>query len=71
MKMTFHESYGSLPVSTLRLVKKHNVSPTDLDSILDQWGGTVEDDWKWVNSHIIENSTCGMYQPRFYWGSHE
>lgn len=64
--MTFHESYGSLPKSTLRLVKKYNVSPADFDFMLDQFMGPVPDGWRWVNSHIVENSPNGYYQPRYF-----
>jgi hypothetical protein len=64
--MTFDEYYGRLPSSTLRLVKKYNVSPADFDFILDQFMGTVQDGWSWVESHIRENSTAGYYQPKFF-----
>lgn len=66
MQMTFHESYGALPVSTLRLVKRYNVSPADFDFMLDQFMGPVPDGWKWVNDHIVTNSPNGYYQPRFF-----
>jgi hypothetical protein len=64
--MTFHESYGSLPTKTLRLVKKHNVSPTDFDFMLDQFSGTVDEGWAWVNDHIVSNSEAGSYRPRYF-----
>ena len=64
--MTFHESYGTLPKDTLRLIKKHNVSPADFDFMLDQWGGSIPEGWSWVNEHIVENSPKGYYQPRFF-----
>ena len=64
--MTFHESYGSLPKSTLRLIRKHNVSPADFDLMLDMFMGPVPDGWRWVNDHIVSNSETGMYVPRFY-----
>lgn len=62
-KMTFHESYGHLPVTTLRLVRKYNVSPADLDFMLDQFS---ENNWNVVNDHIVDNSASGMYTPRFF-----
>jgi hypothetical protein len=65
-KITFHESYGSLPTSTLRLIRKYNVSPADFDFMLDQFSGTVQDGWVWVNEHIVSNSETGMYRPRFF-----
>lgn len=64
--MTFHESYGSLPKSTLRLIKRHNVSPADFDFMLDMFSGTVEEGWEWVDQHIVENSPTGYYQPRYF-----
>lgn len=64
--MTFHESYGTLPKSTLRLVKKFNVSPADFDLMLDMFSGTVQEGWSWVDQHIQENSKSGYYTPRFY-----
>ena len=63
MTMTFHESYGKLPVSTLRLVRKYNVSPADLDLATDLLGyGTWED----INEHIVSNSVAGYYIPRYF-----
>lgn len=74
--MTFHESYGSLPKNTLRLVKSKNVSPADFDYMLDQFmfaSKDVGDDspecratWSEVNTHIIENSPNGYYTPRYF-----
>lgn len=64
--MTFHESYGTLPKDTLRLVKRFNVSPADFDMILDQFMGPVPAGWSWVNDHILLNSTNGYYQPKFF-----
>lgn len=62
-KMTFHESYGTLPASTLRLVRRYNVSPMDFDYMTDILGfGSWED----VNYHIENNSTSGMYRPRYF-----
>lgn len=62
--MTFHESYGNLPVSTLRLVRKHNVSPADFDYMTDILG--MANDWSVIDDHIVSNSETGMYQPRFF-----
>lgn len=67
MQMTFHESYGSLPKSTLALIKRHNVSPADFDYMLDQfYAPFVVDGWAMVNDHIKANSASGMYVPRFF-----
>lgn len=76
--MTFHESYGHLPKSTLRLIKKHNVSPADFDMMTDMlgfdaWVWSIETpdipgyiDWSIIDDHIVSNSETGMYQPRFF-----
>lgn len=70
MKMVFHESYGRLPARTLRLVKKFNVSPADLDFMLDQFmfqaDGHTPASWEDVDLHIVDNSPNGYYQPRFF-----
>lgn len=58
-KMTFHESYGGhIAVKTLRLVKKFNVSPADLDLMLDLLNTR---EWTDVDAHIIANSQQGYY----------
>ncbi len=63
-KMTFHESFGNLPENTLRLVKRHNVSPADFDLMTDLLGNT---DWAEVNAHIRANlNENGMYVPRYF-----
>lgn len=61
--MTFHESYGNLPKTTLRLVKRYNVSPADFDMITDILGFM---EWSDINLHIIENSPNGYYVPRCF-----
>lgn len=70
-KMTYHEYYGYLPAKTMRLIRKYNVSPADLDMMTDilgfdayQTGGII--DWSVIDQHIIDNSTDGYYQPKFY-----
>lgn len=64
-KMTFHESYGNLPESTLRLIRKHNVSPADFDLMTDLLG--MSNDWSEINEHIRANlSDSGMYSPKFF-----
>ena len=69
MKMTFHESYGHLPVSTLRLIRKYNVSQGDYDYILSLMGAEWSSpniDFGAVDAHIVSNSGTGMYRPRFF-----
>jgi hypothetical protein len=63
-KMTFHECYGNLPVKTLRLIRKFNVSPADFDYMTDILG--MANDWSVIDSHIVSNSKTGMYVPRFF-----
>lgn len=74
MNMTFHESYGNLPVNILSLVKRFNVSPADFDMMLDLLGfeGIVDGvhdaktAWQAIGQHIVSNSETGMYRPRFF-----
>lgn len=68
--MTFHESYGTLPKSTLRLIRKFNVSPADYDFIMMEssriFGEDGEVDWSVIDEHIVSNSETGMYRPTFF-----
>lgn len=72
--MTFHESYGNLPVKTLRLIRKFNVSPADYDDMLDILNPWIDGDdsmpgrpdWDAIDEHIASNSETGMYRPRFF-----
>ena len=41
-RMTFHESYGPLTASLLRAIKKHNVSPSDYDALMSEYGGNFD-----------------------------
>jgi hypothetical protein len=67
--MTYHESYGSLPTSTLRLIKAKNVSPADYDDILAQYGMDYTDADKipfdMVEDLIRSSSKSGYYVRRF------
>lgn len=36
--ITFHESYGEVSVEQLRAYRKHNVSPSDHDTLVDVYG---------------------------------
>lgn len=71
-QMVFDESYGNLPKSTLRLIRKYNVSQADYDMILDllglaAWNGVhTLADWDMIDDHIVSNSETGMYRPRFF-----
>lgn len=72
--MTFNEYYGKLPVKTLRLIRKYNVSPADYDLMLDLLNPWIDGDdsmhgrpdWDCIDQHIVSNSETGMYRPRFF-----
>lgn len=74
MTMTFDESYGYLPTSTLALIRKHNVSPADFDMMLDMFMFQYADtaaaaratEWAAIDEHIVSNSETGVYRPRFF-----
>lgn len=63
IEATYDENYGYLPVKTLRLIRRYNVSPADLDLMTDLLGNG---DWSDVNRHIIDNSENGYYTPRYF-----
>ena len=56
--MIFHESYGELPMSTLRLIKKHNVSPMDYQFLSEFYG----DDFGMINGDIVAFSRDGSFR---------
>lgn len=60
--MAFHECYGELPLSTLRLVRRSNVSPMDWEMLLDKFG-RVDTHFPDVEAFIKEHSVAGMYRP--------
>lgn len=68
--MTFHESYGLLRQSTLRLIRQFNVSPADYDSILSvfnwTWDRSTDIDFDVVDSFIRAGSQSGIYRPSRY-----
>lgn len=74
MQMTMNENYGTLPVLTLNLIRRFNVSPADYDLMLDILNPWIDGDdenhgrpdWDAINNHIVSNSETGMYRPRFY-----
>jgi len=63
LKMTFHETYGKLPVKTLRLIRKYNVSPADWYDIEAFMPAHT---WQEINDHIISRSETGMYRPGYF-----
>lgn len=68
--MTFQEAYGELPTKTWRLIKKHNVSPSDYymmeDMLMDRAMAYDSMNWEVFNEHILMNSKSGYYIPRFF-----
>lgn len=62
--MVFDESYGEVPASLLRLIKRHNVSPSDYAELELKYGaGHFED----MRQAIIQFSKNGMFQSYLMW----
>lgn len=60
--MTFHESYGDLPVALLALMKHRNVSPGDFYTMECMLGeGEFEAFYNHIESHL--NPWDRYYQP--------
>lgn len=53
--MTYHESYGELTVAQLRAYKKHNVSPSDHDDLVETFG---------EDAHAAITAAVKKYSPR-------
>lgn len=67
--MQFHESYGTMPKSTLDTIKACNVSPADWDDMLMRWGhswGDTDLYWPGVENHILTHSSSGSYRWPLY-----
>lgn len=62
--MVFHESYGELPANLLRLIKKHNVSPSDYAELELKYGAGHFDE---MRQAIIQFSKNGSYQSYLMW----
>lgn len=58
MAMVFHEQYGELRDSTLRLIKKANVSPADYEALLDKFGRILPH-WDEIEAFIKKNIPKG------------
>lgn len=68
-KMTFHESYGRMPKSTLALIKRSNVSPADWDDMLARWGFAWGDEnlpFDAIENHITVHIVNGIYRYPMY-----
>ena len=67
--MTFHESYGHLPKSTLALLRKYNASPADYDTVLRGVGCTWDSPnipFDRVDEILIRHSSTGTLRLPFY-----
>lgn len=51
MTMTFHESYGELPVHMLRMVNRMNISPADWLMLEIRFGTDFESMRDYINTH--------------------
>lgn len=68
-KETFHESYGLIPVSTLRVIRNCNVSPADWEGMLMRWGfhwGQAGLPFPAIENHIITHAVNGSYRYPMY-----
>lgn len=63
--MTYHESYGELPKTTLQLYRRFNVSPADHDILLMRFGQVPV--WERVNQFVLSHSVDGSF--RYPYGS--
>jgi hypothetical protein len=65
---TFHESYGELPTTIFRKLKRFNIPPAEYDELLDMFG-TVVTDWDamaaFINANVNPNN--GMFYMPLNW----
>jgi hypothetical protein len=59
MATTFHESYGTVSRAQLAAYRKYNVSPSDHDELVRQFG---EDAHAEITACVKENSPAGMFR---------
>jgi len=67
--MIFHESYGTMPESTLRLIKRSGVSQSDWDMMLHRWGyswDSLDIPFAEVENHIRTHLVSGLYRYPMY-----
>lgn len=67
--MTFHESYGELPKGLLTIYRRHNVSTSDHDLILANFGFTYGDDgipWSDVLDFVLAHIEGGQFRLPLY-----
>lgn len=69
LSMTFHESYGDVPKRLLTLYRRFNVSPSDHDAILRNFGceyGDPSIPWQSVLEFVLANVDNGYFQLPIY-----
>ena len=69
LSMTFHESYGTLPKRLLTLYRRHNVSQSDHDAILRNFGKSYGDSdipWSEVLDFVLANVENGYFRLPLY-----
>lgn len=67
--MTFHEVFGTMPTSTLSLIKRANVSSADWDCMLARWGYDWNDEtmpFDLIERHIETHMVRGNYSYPMY-----
>lgn len=55
----FHESYGDVTRAQLAAYRKFNVSPSDHDDLVNQFG---ENEHAAITAYVKENSESGSYR---------
>lgn len=64
MKLVYDEWYGTLSYAQRAAYRKHNVSPSDHDGLVDRFGADAHAD---ITAFVKANSTDGGYrEPRSY-----
>jgi hypothetical protein len=61
MTMTFHESYGELPVHMLRMVQRMNISPSDWMMLELQFEGDFEAMRDFILAHRNKSNGSFIY----------
>ena len=64
MKMVFDEWYGELSYAQRAAYKKYNVSPSDHDDLVREFGADAHAK---ITAAVKERSTSGMYRPLLRW----
>ena len=59
--MTFHESYGELPVHLLRMVKRMNISPSDWMMLELQFAQDFEAIKDFINANRSQSNGSFIY----------